>query len=62
MDFKTKRKELKLTQSDVAKKVGVSLTAYQCWERGVMKPKGENKKNVYKLFGFIDDEKGLKKG
>lgn len=53
MDFKTKRKELKLTQSDVAKKVGVSLTSYQCWERGVMNPAGENKKALYKLFGIV---------
>lgn len=54
MDFKKRRKELKLTQSEVAKKVGVSLTSYQCWERGVMNPAGKNKKKLYKLFGIVE--------
>ena len=54
MDFKTKRNELKMTQTDVAKHVGVSLTAYQCWERGAMNPLGENKERLYKLFGIVE--------
>ena len=54
MDFKTKRKELNMTQTEVARQVGVSLTSYQCWERGVMNPAGDNKKNLYKLFGILE--------
>ena len=42
MNIKESRKALGLTQIDVAKKVGVSLTAYQMWEREVSKPSEEN--------------------
>ncbi|EGR0063675.1 TPA: helix-turn-helix transcriptional regulator [Vibrio vulnificus] len=36
------RKELKLTQQDVAKSVGVSPTSMVFWERGETTPKGSN--------------------
>jgi transcriptional regulator with XRE-family HTH domain len=44
--LKAIRKELGFTQIEVAKKVGVSLTSYQLWERGVSKPNEENMKKL----------------
>lgn len=42
MNLKEHRKALKLTQGEVALKVGVSLMSYQLWERGHTKPTPEN--------------------
>lgn len=42
MNYKELRKKQKLTQIQVASKVGVSLMTYQLWERGAMNPKPEN--------------------
>ena len=38
--LKARRKELKLTQKDIADQLGVSYQAYSAWERGVKKPFG----------------------
>lgn len=40
--LKTLRKEARLTQVDVAEKLGISQPAYASWERGVKKPTQEN--------------------
>ena len=36
--LKTRRKELKLTQKDIANQLDISYQAYSAWERGVKKP------------------------
>ena len=33
--LKARRKELKMTQKDIADQLGVSYQAYSAWERGV---------------------------
>ena len=50
MDLRKLRDEHKMTQSDVARKIGVSLMSYQLWERGVMNPSEQNKEKLEKLF------------
>lgn len=39
--LKARRKELKLTQKDIADKLGISYQAYSAWERGVKEPSTE---------------------
>lgn len=51
MNIKELRKQKGMTQIDVAIAVGVSLTAYQLWERGVMKPNEENEKKLKEVLG-----------
>ena len=52
MDYKTKRILLGLSQTEVAKRVGISLVAYQNIERGATKnPKPETLKKLEKIFG-----------
>jgi len=41
-NLKEARKTKGMTQTEVAVAVGVSLTSYQLWERGVSKPNSEN--------------------
>ena len=48
--LREQRGKLGLSQSDVARKVGVSLTAYQLWERQVAKPKPENMEKLKKVL------------
>ena len=48
--LKQLRKEKGMTQTEVAVAVGVSLTSYQLWERGAMKPNPENKKKLDKVL------------
>lgn len=40
--IKSQRKNLKLTQGDIAKKIGISRVSYTQWELGETNPKGEN--------------------
>jgi len=42
MNIRKLRTGLKMTQSELAKKCGVSLTTIQLWEREVSQPKTEN--------------------
>ena len=42
----TRRKELKMTQKDIADRLGISYQAYSAWERGVKKP---SRKKVQQL-------------
>ena len=48
--LKTRRKELKKTQKDIADQLGVSYQAYSAWERGVKKPSREKVKQLEKLL------------
>lgn len=51
-NLKEIREKLELTQTNVAIKVGVSLTTYRMWEIGVAKPKPiheEKLKEVLKI-------------
>lgn len=40
--IKSQRKNLKLTQGDIAKKIGIARVSYTQWELGETNPKGEN--------------------
>ena len=52
MNYKRKRKQMGLTQEAVAKKIGISLMAWQLIERGVTrKPQPETQQKINKLFG-----------
>lgn len=51
MDLLNLRKIAGLTQVEVAVKVGVSLTSYQLWEKGVSKPNEENLKKLKDVLG-----------
>lgn len=53
--LKTRRKELKKTQKDIADQLGVSYQAYSAWERGVKKPSREK---VKQLEQILDVPKG----
>jgi len=48
--LKGRRKELKLTQKDIADKLGISYQAYSAWERGVKKPSTEKVALLEKLL------------
>jgi len=49
-DIKKKREKLGLTQVEVARKVGVSLSGYLLWERGGGKPNAENEEKLKKVL------------
>ena len=53
--LKTRRKELKLTQKDIADRLGISYQAYSAWERGVKKP---CKEKVTQLEQILNVPKG----
>ena len=51
MNYKRKRKQMGLTQEAVAKKIGISLMAWQLIERGVTrKPQPKTQQKINKLF------------
>ena len=52
MDIKKLRKDKNLTQIQVAVMCGVSLTAYQLWEKGVNTPNEENMIKLKKVLGL----------
>ena len=56
MNLKQRRKEMGMTQTDVAKAVGVSLFAYQNWEREVTTPKPENMEKLCKVLNIKLEE------
>ena len=45
------RRAKDLTQKEVAKRLGVSLTTFIYWETGKVKPKAENLVKIVELFG-----------
>ena len=48
--LKARRKELKMTQKDIADRLGISYQAYSAWERGVKKPSKEKLKQLEQIL------------
>lgn len=48
--LKARRKELKMTQKDIADRLGISYQAYSAWERGVKKPSMEKVKQLEQIL------------
>ena len=48
--LKARRKELKITQKDIADRLGISYQAYSAWERGVKKPSKEKVKQLEQIL------------
>lgn len=48
--LKARRKELKMTQKDIADRIGISYQAYSAWERGVKKPSKEKVKQLEQIL------------
>lgn len=53
--LKARRKELKMTQKDIADQIGITYQAYSAWERGVKKPSREK---VQQLEQILNVPKG----
>ena len=53
--LKARRKELKMTQKDIADQLGISYQAYSAWERGVKEP---SKERVNRLEQLLEVPKG----
>ena len=53
--LKARRKELKLTQKEIAEQLGISFQAYSAWERGVKEP---SKEKVAQLENILKVSKG----
>ena len=53
--LKTRRKELKLTQKEIAEQLGISFQAYSAWERGIKEP---SKEKVSQLENILKVPKG----
>ena len=53
--LKARRKELKLTQREIAEQLGISFQAYSAWERGVKEP---SKAKVSQLENILKVPKG----
>ena len=52
-NLKELRKAAKLTQMDLAVRVGVSLITIQLWERQVTTPKEENLNKLKEVFDIL---------
>ena len=48
--LKTRRKELKLTQKEIAERLGISFQAYSAWERGIKEPSKEKVAQLEKIL------------
>jgi len=48
--LKARRKELKMTQKDIADRLGISYQGYSAWERGVKKPSKEKVKQLEQIL------------
>lgn len=48
--LKARRKELKMTQKEIADQLGISYQAYSAWERGVKEPSKEKVKRLEQLL------------
>ena len=48
--LKTRRKELKLTQKEIAEQLGISFQAYSAWERGIKEPSKEKVAQLEKIL------------
>ena len=56
MTFKTKRKEMKLSQQEVADALGIHQVTYGCYELGKRHPKPDMLKKMARFFGCSIDE------
>ena len=59
-NLKELRKAAKLTQMDLAVKVGVSLMTIQLWERKVTTPKKENLNKLKEVLNIARNNKHAK--
>lgn len=48
--LKARRKELKLTQKNIADQLGISYQAYSAWERGIKEPSKEKVKQLEQIL------------
>lgn len=48
--LKSRRKELKMTQKDIADQLGITYQAYSAWERGVKKPSREKVQQLEQIL------------
>ena len=48
--LKVRRKELQMTQKDIADRLGISYQAYSAWERGVKQPSKEKVKQLEQIL------------
>ena len=53
--LKTLRKQVKLTQAQIAEKLDISRQAYASWERGVKKPTQENLVKIAQILNVSVD-------
>ena len=53
--LKTLRKQVKLTQAQIAEKLDISQQAYASWERGVKKPTQENLVKIAQILNVSVD-------
>lgn len=53
--LKTLRKQVKLTQAQIAEKLNISQQAYASWERGVKKPTQENLVKIAQILNVTID-------
>ena len=53
-DLRKRRKELGLSQMELASLVGVSLLTVQIWERGVSEPKPENREKLEQVLSELE--------
>ncbi len=56
MDIKVKRKEKKLSQSELAQMIGVNQTAVSQWERGATMPTLDKAARIANALGCTIDE------
>lgn len=55
-DLRERRKALGLSQMELARLVGVSLPTIQIWERGVSKPKPENREKLERVLNELEEK------
>ena len=48
--LKARRKELKLTQKEIAERLGISFQAYSAWERGIKEPSKEKVRQLEEIL------------
>ena len=53
--LKARRKELKMTQKEIADRLGISYQAYPAWERGVKKPSRKKVKQLEQILNVPKD-------
>ena len=53
--IKSRRKELKMTQKDIAAQLGISYQAYSAWERGVKEPSKEKVRRLEQILRVPKD-------